>query len=81
MLKIVAWFLIVFGTVLVLLGALQYFYLRTTAPVLFPGRATTVGVFCMALGGLFSIIGIIMAVWLWSREKRWPQKDKEKGKG
>lgn len=80
-LKIAAWFLIVFGVVLVLLGALQHFYLRITAPVLFPGRATTVGLFCMALGGLFSVIGIIMAVWLRFKEKRWPRKAKEKGKG
>lgn len=60
--RIAAYFLMVFGIVLVLLGALQHFYLRTAAPVLFPGRTTTVGLFCMALGCAFFIFGIIMAV-------------------
>lgn len=70
MLKIAAYFLIGFGVVLVLLGALQHFYLRTAAHVLFPGRATAVGLLCMALGGAFIVCGIIMAVWLRAKEKK-----------
>jgi len=81
LLRIAAYFLIGFGVVLVLLGAVQHFYLRTAAPVLFPGHTTTVGLICMALGGLFFIGGVIMAVWLRFVEKRWTPSTKAKAKG